>query len=198
MPDPFGPLVIDVPSVLQLHCLAAIVMFSAAIVVGNLFPAYWFDGGYIWQALLTPMTRAYTAIKITCIAGMALSVPFFLLSLWGTNLLGIIFWVLIFASCYQRMKMLTAAGPDVVEEEFTGGSYNYMGQGDERPKKKKRGGWWARNLKKKAQQDQAEQQKIDRILEKVKNHGLHSLTWLEKRTLRKATERQRQQDLVNR
>ena len=44
----------------------------------------------------------------------------------------------------------------------------------------------------------AEQAKIDTILAKVKERGLHSLTWWEKRALKKATERQRERDLANR
>jgi len=39
---------------------------------------------------------------------------------------------------------------------------------------------------------------IDAILAKVKQKGLHSLSWWEKRALKKATERQRQRDLASR
>ena len=45
-----------------------------------------------------------------------------------------------------------------------------------------------------AERDESEQARIDAILAKVSAHGMHSLTWLEKRTLRKATERQRKSD----
>lgn len=198
VPSPFRPVMIFNAADLMQVCLSATVTISVAITAANLFPAYWFDGGYIWQALLTPKAGPYRAISITCIAGMVLSVPFFLLTLFPRpDLLGLIVWVLIFAGCYQRRKALQAAGPGVVEEEYSGVKYDYMGRGDDHPKKRKRGGWWVKNARKKARQDQAEQEKIDRILEKVKNHGLHSLSWWEKRTLRKATERQRQQDLVN-
>jgi hypothetical protein len=52
-----------------------------------------------------------------------------------------------------------------------------------------------RQAQKRAAAEQAEQAKIDAILEKVSAQGMQSLTWWEKRTLRKATERQRQRDL---
>lgn len=185
-------------SPLLMYSLLKLFVMCTSIFLINMFPAYWFDGGYIWQAALTPKAGPYQAINITCIAGMVLSIPFIFLTLWPRiDIFGLIVWVLIFSSCYKRRKMLVAAGPGVVEEELSGGSYDYMNRGDDKPKKRKRGGWWLKNARKKAMQDQAEQEKIDRILEKVKNHGLHSLTWWEKRTLRKATERQRQQDLVN-
>ena len=37
-----------------------------------------------------------------------------------------------------------------------------------------------------------ERERIDRILAKVSAHGMHSLTWFERRALKKATEHQRQ------
>ncbi len=46
--------------------------------------------------------------------------------------------------------------------------------------------------------EQVEQARIDEILAKVKEQGLHSLTWGEKRALKKATERQRQRDIARR
>ena len=68
------------------------------------------------------------------------------------------------------------------------------------------GGWWqghsaARTAgrwerkQRRAQRDRArEQEAVDRILAKVHEKGIQSLTWSEKRTLRKATERQREED----
>lgn len=43
--------------------------------------------------------------------------------------------------------------------------------------------------------EKAEQTKIDAILVKIHDRGLHSITWWERRTLRKTTERQRKYDL---
>ncbi len=183
-----------------MHCMERIFVYSLAIIVANMLPIYWFDGGYIWQAALTPFSGPFKAIKITCFAGMTIAALGFLWALAFSgmpNLWNMIFWVLVFVSCLQYYRITKAAGPYAIDEEYSGVTYDYMGNADQPHKKHKRGGWWARNLKKKSQQEQALQAKIDLILEKVKNHGLHSLTWREKRTLRKATERQRQQDLVN-
>jgi hypothetical protein len=43
--------------------------------------------------------------------------------------------------------------------------------------------------------DREMQERVDHILEKVSRQGMHSLSYWEKRTLRKATEQQRQRDL---
>jgi hypothetical protein len=48
-----------------------------------------------------------------------------------------------------------------------------------------------RSLHRKMQNAQAERRRINTILQKVGAQGMNSLNWWEKRTLRKATERQR-------
>lgn len=54
--------------------------------------------------------------------------------------------------------------------------------------------WHKRRLRAAMEHEQAEQHEIDRILAKVSSHGMHSLNWFEKRTLKKATAHQRQRD----
>jgi len=95
-----------------------------------------------------------------------------------------------FVTCYQQIQMLKEMGTEYYPESET---YDY--QEHPRPKKHLRKGWF-RVAARKARQEQKEQAKIDAILAKVHDKGLHSLSWWEKRTLRKATERQRQQDLA--
>jgi len=47
-------------------------------------------------------------------------------------------------------------------------------------------------------EEQRDQEIVDRILEKIHEHGMQSLTWWEKRALRRATERQRQRERLSR
>jgi hypothetical protein len=203
--DPFGPLHVAVGSALDPginFMLSKALSMSSAIFLINLFPCYWFDGGYLWQSVLSPKLGAWKAMMVTCFAGMIGAVPFFLMALiYGgalDRLLGMIIWALIFADCFRRRQMLAAAGPGVMDED-DGPSYNYMDSDKPRSRKKSlRSKWFGSALRKKARAEQAEQAKIDAILSKVKEKGLHSLTWWEKRTLKKATERQRQQDLAER
>jgi len=183
--------------IMIVHALGTILMLCAGMILMNLFPCYWFDGGHLWQAVLWPMFGQWKAGMITCLAGMVLAVPFFFVSLLGGpgNLLMILFWVLIFADCFRRRQALVAAGPGVVDEDDT--SYNYLDTPEPRVRKKRKKRWFSQ-ARKRALADQAEQARIDAILAKVKEKGLHSLSWWEKRTLRKATARQRQQDMVGR
>ncbi len=50
-------------------------------------------------------------------------------------------------------------------------------------------------LRRRVEQDHAEQQMVDHILEKVSVHGMNSLTRGERKALKKATEHQRQRDM---
>lgn len=175
------------------HVLGFFFQFNAAVCLINFFPAIWFDGGYIWQAVLWPKFGQWRAMRMTCMAGMVLAVPCLLLALVDTDFFGMIIWALVFASCLSQRRALAEAGPGVMDSEET---YNYMDTPE--PVKKKRKKRWLRSAKKKAVRDQAEQAKIDLILAKVKDRGLHSLSFWEKRALKRATERQRQRDLANR
>jgi hypothetical protein len=81
-------------------------------------------------------------------------------------------------------------GPEELSDEV-----DYSSSLASDPPRKKRGGMRAvKRAQRLREQERAEQAKVDAILEKVSNHGMHSLTWWEKRTLRKATERQRKRD----
>lgn len=56
--------------------------------------------------------------------------------------------------------------------------------------------WQGRRKRRARRQVVDESAAIDRILQKVHDRGMNSLTWGERRTLKKATERQRQQELA--
>ena len=118
-----------------------------------------------------------------------------------------------FMNCLRTRQMMKAEGPWAFSDEDGGMDFSAsLGSGasggygpayGEPTKTRKRrapgGGWFAKLRAKKAaraaREEAVEQEQIDQILAKVSAHGMHSLTWLEKRTLRKATEAQRQRDL---
>ena len=57
---------------------------------------------------------------------------------------------------------------------------------------RQRHGWVQRRRQQEVRREQSEQETIDRILQKVHEKGMNSLSWSEKRALKQATERQRQ------
>ena len=92
--------------------------------------------------------------------------------------------------------MMRAEGPwGFTDEDAVGYTGGFSASPRPSRRKKMAAGWAAMKARNRDKQAKAEQQKIDAILAKVSAKGMHSLTWWEKRTLRKATERQRQRDL---
>jgi hypothetical protein len=96
-----------------------------------------------------------------------------------------------FIYCMNLRRALFAAGP----EEYSDTTDYSAAYEVQAPRRKSPGRWAVRRAAKLAQQETNEQQKIDAILAKVSAHGIQSLSWLEKRTLKQATERQRRRDL---
>lgn len=168
---------------------------NLTLVYINLLPYYWFDGAYLVQAILWPMTGAYQAINVTCIVGMVLAVPMGLLALQAGNILFLIMWAMLFYGCVQRRRQLQQDGPSILEQLlFTGASMRDV----PREKRQKLTRRWLHWTGRKNRMDRLEMKKLDQILEKVHEKGMHSLTWFEKRALRRATERQRDQELASR
>ncbi len=56
-------------------------------------------------------------------------------------------------------------------------------------------GMQVRRMRRETVEDQDEEEAVDRILDKVHSHGMHSLSWRDRRILRRATQRQRQRDM---
>lgn len=56
--------------------------------------------------------------------------------------------------------------------------------------------WEKRQAQRQTVAERDEQETIDRILQKVHQNGMNSLSWSERRTLKRATERQREADLA--
>jgi hypothetical protein len=155
----------------------------------NLLPYYWFDGGCLLQSLIWPMAGAYQAINITCIVGMVLAVPMFFLSLMGQSFLGMVLWVLLFSASYTRRRQLQASGTGELEDAIAWSAQD-TGRAGARGRKWMQPGF-AKKVAKRNAQARREREKIDQILAKVSQKGMHSLNWLERRALRKATERQK-------
>ena len=198
----FAPIHSSSAMAFAVTCLSMFVGVNVGIIAVNLLPYYWFDGAPLLQSILWPFTGHYQSINVTCIVGMVIAVPMAFLSLLAGifGLLGALFWGLLFYSSYTKRQQLKATGPQELEDAIAwSASYSGSSGGAEgttrRKKIKKR---WFNAARKRARLEQQEQAKIDTILAKVKEKGLHSLTWGEKRTLRRATERQRQRDLANR
>jgi hypothetical protein len=157
---------------------------------------YPFDAGRMLQEILWPIVGYRKSMLFASIAGMAgavilamLGIAFVAAGQPGLILIGIAIFG--FMTCYQT-RMEVAAG---MHDDDDGIDYSESLRPEPRRKGKRK---WFRAAAKKAARERAEQAQIDAILAKVHEKGLHSLTWFEKRALKRATERQRQRDLAER
>jgi len=158
----------------------------------NLLPYYWFDGGCLLQSILWPFTGNHRAINVTCIIGMILAVPMFFSSLMARDFFGMILWALLFSSSYTRRRQLQASGTGDFEDAIAWSAQDTGHSDRTSPRRRK---WFQPGFAEQAAKRNAkirrERQKIDLILAKVSRTGMNSLNWLERRALRKATEQQK-------
>jgi Zn-dependent protease len=166
--------------------LVAFAIENWLLVLINLLPYYWFDGGCLLQSMLWPLCGGYRATSITCVVGMVLAVPMFALSVMAHAFLGMVFWALLFSSSYARRRDLLASGPRKLADAIEQSARNARRSRLSRPS------WFGPGMGRTAANRSfatRREQQIDEILAKARARGMHSLTWWERRCLRKANER---------
>jgi Zn-dependent protease len=174
---------------------------SYALLLFNLLPVFPLDGGQILQSILWKPFGYYKSMLWTVTVGI---VGGALMMLWGIISFGSIWggMLLLFIglscmlTCMSYRRQLLAEGPWAFQDE-DGMDYAYAAS--LQPEKvNRRGKWLARRRMKKLRRleraEALERQQVDAILDKVSRQGMNSLTWSERRVLRKATEHQRQRD----
>jgi stage IV sporulation protein FB len=167
--------------------------------VFNVFlPVYPMDGGRLLQALLWFRKGKWQSTYIACNVGMFAGAVVGFVSLYNQNLW--IFFIMLWAviHCYQTRAMLAATVGERGEygdfsEGYTSLSRSYGNDDEDRPAKKP--GFFERMRirrdERRAASEAEFEGEIDRILNKVHEHGLGSLTNKEKKLLNEASERRR-------
>jgi Zn-dependent protease len=173
-----------------------IYQISWTLLLFNLLPIFPLDGGQMVQAALWPKLGHYKSMLISCSVGMVGAALGGMVALATLNIGLAILAAFGFLYCLNLRRMLIATGPEDIDSTDYSAAYDInAGQ----PSRRRRGGWTARRAasraRKLADQERAEQSRIDAILAKVSANGMQSLSWLERRTLKNATERQRERDL---
>ena len=83
-------------------CLANFIYLNWGLIIANLLPYFWFDGGFLWRSILHPFVVRKRRSNITCIFGMILAVPMFFLALVHQDLFMLIIWRSCSAALLQR------------------------------------------------------------------------------------------------
>ncbi len=155
---------------------------------------YPFDAGRMVQELLWWRVGYYKSMLFATTVGKVGAVVVAAVALMFMNLTLLLIAVFGFITCHRQRQMLRESGPEEWQDS-TDYSAAYEQPGHSKPKRRKVNRRAIKRARKLAMEAQIEQQRVDTILAKVSAQGMHSLTWSERRALRKATERQKKRDI---
>lgn len=164
----------------------------------NLLPIFPLDGGQLLQSILWKPMGYYKSMMFALNVGLVGSVAMAMFALAGGGVLLFFIAVSCFFTCYPFRQQLKAAGPYAFAEQEEDYSASLAWRPESESPSSAREDARALRKQQAAAAAQAEQAKIDAILQKVSEKGMHSLNFFEKRTLKQATERQRQRTLKQR
>ncbi len=166
-----------------------------AVFLMNLLPIFPLDGSQMFHAILWPAVGHFRSMMIATAVGIAGSAVCFITCLatgTGTWILPVCFAWAFFQSLQARIALRENAPEDWSEA----GEYASGIGVTEKPRRRRRLSRGAiKRARKIALKEKETRDRIDLILAKVSARGLHGLTWLERRALRKATERTRRSEL---
>jgi Zn-dependent protease len=157
----------------------------------NLLPIFPLDGGRMLQAGLSPMVGNFQSMLIEASVGLGGAAVVGLVALalqeWG---LAACMTFCCFEAYQRRLALHEAGGEEWRESvDFSGSLFT-----EQRPRRRRLKRRVIRRARKIAQAEKAARDRIDAILGKVSARGMASLTWLERRTLRKATQQHRRSE----
>jgi Zn-dependent protease len=166
---------------------------SWMLLIFNVIPVFPLDGGQMLRALLWWKLGHFKATLHATAVGMVGSVLMLVVAIPTHSLFLGLIAISCFLNCFLLRKATQANGPEEYADDTDySAAYEPQTPKRRRPRISQRAIKKARRL---AEEQRQEQQIIDQILAKVSATGMASLTWSERRALRKATEHRRKRDL---
>jgi stage IV sporulation protein FB len=165
--------------------------FSLVLLLFNLIPLYPLDGGRIAQAIFWPTVGYARSVRFSCRLGFVGAIGLLLAGALSGNmsLVAIAFFGAV--TCVRTLQQLTYTEEALGFEDSEGSAIAQSAMERETASERK-GREEELKRKAKAEDERArEAAEFDRILDKIRLSGIHSLTAAEKRVLERETERRR-------
>lgn len=198
--NPFKPFqtALSITSNIQ-YWLVAFFTLNLIILLFNLAPVFPFDGGRILQCLLWFSKGFGPATQIATGVGMVGAIVIGVIGLFSQEVLFFAIAFFGYFTCWQQRQMLKAGMYQSGNEFGYDFSQGYTSLDHGEPDSERKPTYWQRRrarrallrAQRQAQRHDEERRDIDRILQKVHQNGLESLTPKERRLLEVETHRQR-------
>jgi len=157
------------------------------VFVINLLACAVFDGARMWRAILWPLFGLTRAIRLTVMLSFACSIVMLGLSLYWTDWMLMFFGVLCLLMTLHEHRSVKLGFDPVLQIEFDTiqdrRSQSWFGRWQQRRR--------VRALELQEREELEEQVILDRLLTKVSEHGLPSLTEVERTSLQRISRKQK-------
>jgi Zn-dependent protease len=163
----------------------------------NMLPAFPLDGGRMLQSILWWRGEFRQATLSTVFVGFVFMLIIALYGVVIDSVLPLLLALFIYATCRHQWYVLETGGEEpLFGYDFSQG-YTSLERGEPPPPRQKRPNFvqrWlqrraARKLQAEQEEREAEERRLDELLEKVKESGMHSLTEEERRFLTRVSSR---------
>ena len=158
------------------------------------------DAGRLLQCALWPHYGYRQATMFAVFAGFVVAVILGVYAMWRWDFLALCLCLFIVWSCKNQWMILETGGDDPLlgQYDFSQG-YTSLERDEPPPPRVRRKSWWQRWLQERAakktqrelEQREAEEKRMDELLDKIQRHGRDSLTAEEQRFLKRVSERYR-------
>lgn len=164
----------------------------------NLLPGYPLDGGRMTQALLWPRLGFRPAMVAAVYAGFVVAVVIGVVAVAANEILTLCLALFIFFANRQQLILLETGGEESpFGYDFSQG-YTSLDEGAPARRRRRPGVWqrWqqaraARRLQREQELREAEERRMDELLEKVQRLGVQGLTDEERRFMKRVSDRYR-------